>query len=611
MQELNKKHSYPHSGCSSRGIPSESGSDNVTCSLPSESLHSSLPGYQPRTSSLPLSQAYDSNGRVDLKMIRFNVSAPRSLKKLEVEKAEDQRCLSTPRYSTCLDTSTFSQCIPRRKATLSSQHVNLNKYPSLDQNSNGCLASAVSSGKPLAEAQSLPYSSQHWEPGCPDIFSSFRDRMSPDWDPDEEYQALLDFTYPLRPGHLTSKDYLDDDDDLSSDSYLKDSGIMDDSPLPSLSSTLITSNTSSLPPHHSGSSNSTNPAWEHSSYREGNNLDLPHHSSSHFHLYSQPSNWTSRPSYKASVTPRVFAGGPTINEVQLSEDSVDRAITSDCTLANSMIDSSFLSRNSNEESSNWLISAKDPAGFILTTQILPLHKEWESDEEFLTLPYKLNELEVLAQQLDKLSVHLDNNSASDVNGGIVKTGEDTDVHGGCSDDSLIDQSYSSEVAQLSSQLGSAPGHRGQDRQCEDIIIDLKKANDFIEKLGRWPASQLKAGEPVEQGSEEQKYDSLLAHIQSFSCKLEEMVQWLYQVAETTDNWIPPQPQMDSIKASLEKCMAFRNDIKEHRGLTEAVLKSGENLLRSLTNITPDLRCKATGFSESDVSLTSCWRSVES
>ncbi|GCB80392.1 centrosomal protein of 68 kDa isoform X1 [Scyliorhinus torazame] len=588
MQELNKRYSYPHSGCSSRGILSESGSDNVTYSLPRESLQSSYPEYQPKSSLPSVSQAYDPGGRFDLKMTRFNVSSPRTLKKPEVERANNPRCLSTPKYSTCLDTSTFSQCVPKQKATISSQDLSFNKYQSLDQNFNGCLASTVSNHKALYKKEMQPYLSEYWTPSHTDIFRPFRDRMSPDWDPDEEYQALLDFTYPLRPGHFTPKDYLEDDD-LSSDSCLKDSGIMDDSSLPSLSSTLITNNT--LPAHQSGPSNTANPAWGQSSHREDNNVDSPHHSSSPLHMYRQPSNWTSHPNYKAGMLTRVFVEGPSTNRMQLSEGSINHAMPADFTMATSVVDSSLLSRNSNEESSNLLISAKDPAGFVLTTQILPLNKQWESDEEFLTLPYKLNELKVLAQQLDGLSIHLDNQSALTTNekGGIVKPREDMAIHSGSSDDSLIDQSHSTAVAQLSWQLESSPRNAPNDLRREDIINDIKKANDFIEKLGRCPGSQLISNEPVEQVSEEQKNDSLLAHIQNFSSKLEEMIQWLYEVAETTDNWMPPQPRMDSIKTSLDKCMAFRNDIKEHRGLTETVLKSGEHLLKSMTTTTPVLK----------------------
>ncbi|XP_041071020.1 centrosomal protein of 68 kDa isoform X2 [Carcharodon carcharias] len=588
MQELNKRYSHSHSECSSRGMPLENGSDSGTCCLPCETLQSSFPGNQPK-SSPSVSRVYEPAAGFNLKMTRFNVSAPRSLKESEAKRPDDQRCLFAPRYSTCLDTSTFSQCLPKRKATLSSQDVNLNKDVSLDQNSNGCLASTVSNLNPLHEKQIQPYLSEYWARRHPDTFQLFRDRTSPDWDPDEEYQALLDFTYPLRPGHLTSKDYLDDDN-LSSDSYLKDSGIMDDSPLPSLSNTLITNNTLSLPAYQSSTSTTANPAWDYRSCRE-DDMNFPLHSSSPLHMYSQPSNWTSHPNYKASIIPRVFVGGPAVNKMQLSEGFTNCAIPPDCTFATSVVDSSFLSKSSNEESSNWLFLGKDPAGFILTTQILPLNKAWEIDEEFLTLPCKLNELEVLAQQLENLSVHSDNKTAfvTNAKGGIVKTREDTDVPGVSTEDSLIDQSNSTEAAHLSCQSGSTPKNTPKGPQCDDIIMDLKKANDFINKLGRWPGSRLISNDPLEQVSEEQKNDSLLADIQSFSSKLEEMVQWLYEVAETTDNWIPPQPRMDSIKASLDNCMAFRNDIKEHRELTETVLKSGEHLLESMINTTPVLK----------------------
>ncbi|XP_067900364.1 centrosomal protein of 68 kDa [Heterodontus francisci] len=581
MQEKNKRYSCPRSGYSSRVIPSESGSDNRTNSLPCQSLQSLYSANHPKSSPPSLSRTGEAVGKFDLKMTRSSISSPASPKNFEFERLDRRRCLSTPRYSTWLDTSTSSQCLPKRKAMFSTQDVKLHGYTSLGQMSNGGLSSTVSSIKPLYGKQIPPQISEYWELRRPDSFRPFRDRTSPDWDPDEEYQALLDFTYPLRPGHFASKNSLDGDD-LSSDSCLKDSGIVADSPLPSLSNTLTTNSTFPFPASQSSTSNTANLAWGYSSRRE--DMDPPRYSSSPLHMCRQPSNLTSHPTYKASIIPRAFVECSPINKMQLPESLTNRAIPSDSTLTTSVANSRFLLRSLNEESSNHLRSGSDPVGFIPTTQILPLNKEWENDEEYLALPYKLNELEVLAQQLENFSVHLDNKSTYMINakGGIIKTTEGTDIQGGSTEDSLIDQSSSAEVAQSSCQLGISPINAPKGPWREDTIMDLKKTSDFIKKLGRWPGSRLILSQQLEQVTEEQKNDSLLVHMQTFSTKLEEMVEWLYEVVETTDNWIPPQFRMESIKASLDKCMAFKQ-------LTESVLTSGEILLKAMTNTTPVLK----------------------
>uniref|UniRef100_UPI00398EF7CC centrosomal protein of 68 kDa isoform X2 n=1 Tax=Pristiophorus japonicus TaxID=55135 RepID=UPI00398EF7CC len=585
MQELKKRYALPNSGYSSRVVPSQSMNANGTNSLPCESFQSSDHVDHPKSSPPSVSQTNEPSGSFDQMIAKHSISSPPPPKNYEVERPDSGRCLSTPRYSTCLDTCTFSQCLPKTKATLSLQNVKLHKYRSLGQISNECLAPTVSNHKPLYRKEMLPYISEYWAYRPPDSFRPSKDRTLPDWDPDEEYQALLDFTYPLRPGHYTSKDSLDGDD-LSSDSCLKDSGIVADSSLPSLSNTLTSKSMLSFPAYQSSPSNTANPAWDYSSHR--GYVDPPHRSSRPLHIYNQPSSLSSHSTYKA----RPSVEHSTNNKAQLSESLSNSAITFGCSLATTVADSSFLSKSSNEGFSNHVISGRDSTGFIPTTQILPLNKEWESDEEYLALPYKLNELEALAQQLENLSVHLDNKStcATNANKGIVKPTKDTTIQGGRTEDTLIDHGSGAEVTQSTCQLESDPIYTPKGLGCEDTIMELKKINNFIKKLGRWPGSRLMSNQQLQHGTKEQKNDDgLLAHIQNFSTKLEEMVQWLYEVAETMDNWISPQPEMESIKSSLDVCMAFKNDVNEHRELTKSVLKSGEILLQSVTDITPVLK----------------------
>ncbi|XP_072437654.1 centrosomal protein of 68 kDa-like [Chiloscyllium punctatum] len=587
MQEQSKRYSNLYSGYT-RGIPSERWDGSEMFSLFSDSVHSPYRTYQSESSPLSVSRVYEPVGRSDPNIMASTDRLSRSLKHLEAEKPLNGRCLSTVRYSTCLDTSAFSQCVPKRRATLSSHDinvgrytspdVNVDRYTSLGQTSTGSLGTPGSTHKALREKEVTPCFSEYCAMRQSDSFRAVRDRTSPDWDPDEEYQALLDFTYPLRPGHMSSRDNLDDDDDdMTSDSYLKDSGIVDDSPIPSLSNTLITNALSSLPISQSNPSSAANITWGHPSYIE-DHVYTPYSSSTSLRLHNRPSYWLSSRSPKAGINPNTFLESSMRNK---TEGILNRA-NPDWAKVTSVVDSSFLSSSSNEEFSKPLLTGKDPKGFTLSRQILPLNREWDSEEDFLTLPYKLKELEALAHQLEKLSVHVESKSAFAANGMRLGMGSPS----GSTEGNLTVQN-NTEAAQSDCQLGISPRNQPKNPQCEDIIADLKKANEFIQKLGTWSSSQLLFNQPFEQVAENN--DNLLAHIQSFSTKLEEMVQWLYEVAETTDNWIPPQPTMDSIKASLDKCMAFRNDIKEHRELTASVLKSGEYLLHSMSSATPVLK----------------------
>ncbi|XP_051866835.1 centrosomal protein of 68 kDa isoform X2 [Pristis pectinata] len=576
MQEKNRRYSIPTSGNLSRVERPQRLNAKGTDSLTNEPIRPFSPPS--------VSQTYRPSGRFDLQVTRPSISPTPPPNNNEIDRPSSRRCLSTPKHNTCLDTSTFSQHLPKRETMLSIQDVKLCKHTSLGQLSNGCHTSADFSTEPLHRKEMLPCISEYWASRIPDYFKAFRDRTLPDWDPDEEYQALLDFTYPLRPLNFTSKDLLDGED-LSCGSCFKDPGIVADGSLLSPANTLTSKSTLTLPAYQTSSSDIANPSWAYNNLRES--VAAPRRSSSPLPSCNQPSNLTSPLTLKARLSTKSFLEHSRINKAQLSDSLINSTITSDCTLTNSITDSGFLSKNSSEEFTNHLISGDDSTSFLSTAQILPLNKEWGSDEEYLSLPYKLNELEDLARQLENLSAHLD--ESADVTGVNVTT-RDVDVHDGGAQDILSDLGGSSrDLTQLYRQQGSEPINTCDYSESEDAVMELKKATDFIRKLGRWPGSRLTNQQFPQVTEEKQNGDCLLIHIQNFSTKLEEMVQWLYKVAETTDNWTPPQPEMESIKSSLDVCMAFKNDVNEHRELTESVLKSGEILLKSVIDTTPVLK----------------------
>ncbi|KYO23676.1 centrosomal protein of [Alligator mississippiensis] len=91
-----------------------------------------------------------------------------------------------------------------------------------------------------------------------------------------------------------------------------------------------------------------------------------------------------------------------------------------------------------------------------------------------------------------------------------------------------------------------------------------------------------------QHPKDQRKESLTQCIKIFCCQLEELIHWLYTVAEVTDNWIPPQPDAESVKTSLHRYLEFKKDIADHQTLTESVLRQGGILLRCMASNSPVL-----------------------
>lgn len=86
----------------------------------------------------------------------------------------------------------------------------------------------------LSEPKQMSHSqTMYWACAIPSTLPPSPDRKSPNWDPDKEYQTLLDYTYPLRP-NMTNAWSLNEHR-LQTDQPFQDSGIEVDSFLSSSS----------------------------------------------------------------------------------------------------------------------------------------------------------------------------------------------------------------------------------------------------------------------------------------------------------------------------------------------------------------------------------------
>ncbi|XP_041108891.1 centrosomal protein of 68 kDa-like isoform X2 [Polyodon spathula] len=481
------------------------------------------------------------------------------------------RGLSAPRLSSIEVTIPYSRLSKKStsqvwKSPNTSNHSGRSLHHSLDE----LLDSKHSREK-------SPYQADYWACAIPSSLPPSPNRKSPHWDPNEEYRVLLDYTYPLRPNHSSSrgKSY---GDPLVSDSLLQDSGIELNSFCYSTNSTLRSISTPCL---------------------ECDTAVLRNDSSSIERAFSGKGLGPSDPEHKEPCPLKLGSAH------QQHAGSSRRSISPYSSLDH--VDLSFENSNSSAwfesqskklaEQRTWhrkygvFSSSESKTYFIPTTEILPLHKAWDSDEEYLSLPLRLNELEVLSQQLNTITVQISKpgNVRCETQSVLEK---DT-----ASPKSLYNQNEpmaSEGIADSDAPFGTQTIKEDYDLE-SDLSAEgkftkskLKKVSYFMEQLGGLSHSEFEKKTQVDQIGGETK-ESLMQHIQTFCYKLEELIQWLYKVAEKMDNWNPPAPDIDSVKTSLDVYKKFQREVDEHQPLARAVLKAGEILLCCMSSTSPVLK----------------------
>ncbi|XP_009991768.1 PREDICTED: centrosomal protein of 68 kDa [Chaetura pelagica] len=416
------------------------------------------------------------------------------------------------------------------------------------------------------------YQADYWACAIPDSLPPSPDRHSPHWDPHKEYEDLLDYAYPLKPRYKLGK---------VPEPFFHDSGIGLDSfsvsPEGTLRSTSIYG--------RSGQ------AWESGGSRRrrfvasAEKVSTPgpgKRGSSGAGLYYEP---LPIPTASFAKSPSSHPSGGSAKDV--TTESVGLG-SSGCPAADG---GSWCTKGS--PFPNYKGQVKSTNRFLPTTQVLPLRREWEGDEEFLSLPPRLQELERLAQFLSNLSL-------------TIRTTERDHCNLPHHSDSR--QPLSFELAPFG-EVGDG-GKRGNIEDCAGLwhpsnSRELSRENtESYGQLHRDPLRGLRLptglrdmldgsylNEPRVKGQPKKRQhgESLAQCVKMFCCQLEELIRWLYNVAEITDSWVPALLDAEGVKASLHRCLEFRKDVADHRSLTESVLERGEALLDCMASNSPALK----------------------
>lgn len=404
------------------------------------------------------------------------------------------------------------------------------------------------------------YQANYWACAIPKTLPPSPDRQSSDWNPNREYQALLDYTYPLRPGQVACEEGSSKIRGHS-EPNLQDSGIELD---------------------HRCSSTSLS----------GLDLSLSAgHRSPDLQRFNRSSDGEPSSTLLSLTDP-----------VGLSLDSLDcsksRGEPSHCR---------FDGHHCRQHAPSSTFTA-----FTRSTSFLPKSRcvGGEVDEEFRPLPEQLEELQLLSRQVREVTAQLSR---------PVTASWDSLEPGTTSILSSVtlpekqeaeDEEDEAKVKELES--GNQDTDEGKDetdreerraaqtadhRDCELVS---RSSGVWEEPVGGGlsPSSlrevevlvQQLCGISLPSSQEDQdQSDSLMQHIQVFCSHLEQLIQQLYTVSEKMELLAAPTVDINSVRSSLAEYQSFQREVSSHQPLTSCVLHTGQLLLSCIGTMSPLLR----------------------
>ncbi|KAM9727695.1 centrosomal protein of 68 kDa isoform 2-T10 [Menidia menidia] len=423
------------------------------------------------------------------------------------------------------------------------------------------------------------YQSNYWTCTLPKSLPPSPDRHSLDWNPNKEYQALLDYTYPLRPEYVESEwdsSELLGDSPLRTDPILQDSGIELDK---LCSSTSLLGLDSSLSRNvHAQETNG------------GRNTQSADCKSSDFQSFETSSDG------RFSRTPISLTdhGG-------LFLDSLDGINKISGT--NHYQSDGFHCQHHKESS---------PSSFFHSTKIRP-QSEYvcgELDEDFRPLPQKFEVMQQLFRQVKEITVKLsqpgktstrslDSNTTpflSTINllriQGVEE--EDTDeIKEPCIDKQ--DASVGNKEEQKSAGQIGACGISATQRTSFATGLEpseggpsqssVREVENLMQKLCGHTLSDSQSNNRRDQSNS----CTLMQNIQIFCSHLELLIQQLYAVSQKIEQLATPTVDIESLKSSLAEYQSFHREVSRHQSVTSCVLHTGYQLLSSINSISPFLR----------------------
>ncbi|KAM6997174.1 LOW QUALITY PROTEIN: centrosomal protein of 68 kDa [Tautogolabrus adspersus] len=416
-----------------------------------------------------------------------------------------------------------------------------------------------------------PHQANYWACAIPKSPPPSLDRHSAGWDPNREYEALLDYTYPLKPGQVVSKwdsSDLQGDTLLRTDPNLQDSGIDLD----------YLCNSSCL------SGLETGQTRRRGTLSEGQRTPDLHGST------------------KSSE------GLPSGNRLSLT-DPVGLSFDSlDCFKNTGGI---HLFKGGGHHHQYHAITS---SALRRSTSVLPQSRYvcGELDEEFWPLPDQLEELQLLSRQVKEVTAKLSRpvtaswESLGPGNTSILSSITLTEKKREAENKELKGNNKGKEGREERSASQTAHQRTNNSKHSKSILCRTATDHRVSEEVRRSQGvSRSSLGEVqalVEQLSgltlpgsrrssqeEQRQSDSLMQHIKVFCSHLEQLIQQLYAMSEKMELLAAPTVDIGSVKSSLAEYQSFQREVNSHQPLVSCVLHTGRLLLSCINTTSPFLR----------------------
>ncbi|TSO25203.1 A-kinase anchor protein 6 [Bagarius yarrelli] len=230
----------------------------------------------------------------------------------------------------------------------------------------------------------------------------------------------------------------------------------------------------------------------------------------------------------------------------------------------------------------------------------PKDECWYGSEEFLALPAQLKKTEMLASKLESLAQAIPpralQQSVQDVdNWELTEANTEWETN---------TQFFSPRPNRKHFSDGRFSTSSSDVAPSVDGSIESGPLSDLVsEDEGGWCASKSQKSERItvqpeasrmmlqctplieqllEDIQHQENYQDIWEKLEGFISKLDVFICWLRKALESTEDWTPPQADIENLRRYLETHLSFKLNVDSHCALKDSLLEEGRQLLELIT-----------------------------